>query len=90
MNLEDAKLLGSLALAGAIVALGKMLSSEEKLKPRQVVGRAITSAALGVVAGAAVVFIPGISFVAQVAIACALSSLGVSAVEAMFTRVVKK
>jgi hypothetical protein len=90
MNIEDVKLLGSLAVAGTVVALGKLLSSDEKLKPRQIAGRAITSATLGVIAGAAVVFIPGISFVAQVALACAMSSLGTSAVEALFARVVKK
>ena len=90
MNLEDIKLLASLALAGTIVAVGKMLSGDEKLKPRQVVGRMITSAALGTIAGAAVAFLPGLSFVAQVGLACALASLGTSAVEAMFSRVVKK
>lgn len=90
MTPEDIKLLGSLAAVGAIVAVGKMLASEEKIKPRQIIGRAILSAALGVCAGAAVIVIPGISFVAQVALACVLTSLGVSALEAVFNKYLKK
>jgi len=90
LNLEDIKLLGALALAGTLVAVGKLLSSEEKLKPRQVLGRMLTSAMLGLVAASAVAFLPGLSFVAQVGLACALASLGTSALESMFNRVVKK
>lgn len=87
---EEVKLVGSLAGVGVLIGIAKMLTSDEPLKARQVIGRAILSGALGLAAGAAVIFIPGISFVAQVALACVLASLGTSALESMFNRIVKK
>lgn len=87
---EELKLIGALGGAGLLVGVAKMLVSDEKPKPRQVLGRAILSAATGLAAGGAVVFIPDINFVAQVAIACVLSSLGTSAVETLLTRILKK
>lgn len=87
---EDAKLLTALGATGVLIGIAKMLSSEEPLRARQVFGRAVLSGALGVAAGAAVIFIPGISFVAQVALACILASLGVSALETLFARIAKK
>lgn len=86
----EVKLVGALTLAGLFVGVAKLLNSDEPLKARQVVGRAMLSGATGLAAGAAVIFIPGISFVAQIALACILSSLGTSAIEAMFKRIVTK
>jgi hypothetical protein len=87
---DEITLLASLGLVGVFVGIGKLLVSEAPLTARQVVGRAITHGALGLCAGAAVVFVPGISVVAQVAIACVLASLGTSALEAVFNKWVKK
>lgn len=87
---QEAKLVGALAGAGFIVGIAKLLNSDEPIKVRQAIGRAILSGATGLAAGAAVIFIPGISFVAQVALACILSSLGTSALETLFARIVKK
>lgn len=87
---DDVKLLASLGGAGALIGIAKMLSSDELPKARQIVGRAILSGGLGVAAGAAVLIIPSIPLVAQVALACILSSLGVSALEALFAKYVKQ
>ncbi|WP_408953169.1 hypothetical protein [Lysobacter sp. Hz 25] len=87
---EDLKLLTALGCAGAVIGIAKMLSSTEKLKPRQIVGRAILSGALGVAAGAIVLLFPGIGFVPQIAVACILASLGVSALEVLFNRFLNK
>lgn len=87
---EEAKLVGALAGAGVLVGIAKMLTSDEPLKARQVLGRAILSGATGLAAGAAVIFIPGLAFVPQVALACVLASLGTSAIESLFNRIVKK
>lgn len=38
---EDFKLLAALGAAGGLIGIAKMLSSNEKLKPRQIVGREI-------------------------------------------------
>lgn len=87
---EDLHLIGALAGAGFLVGIAKLLAADEPLKLRHVVGRAILSGALGLAAGAVVIFIPGVTFVAQVALACILASLGASALESMFHRIVKK
>ncbi len=87
---DEVKLVGALAGAGLIVGIAKMLTSNEPLTWKQACGRAILSGATGVAAGAIVILIPGVSFVAQVALACILSSLGTSALESLFKRVVTK
>jgi len=87
---EDLKLVGALAGAGLLVGLGKLLTADEPIKARQVVGRAILSGATGLAAGAVVIFIPGIGIVAQIALACIMSSLGASSIEAIFSRIVRK
>ena len=87
---EDLKLLAALLTAGVAVGIAKMLVSEEPIKIRQAVGRAILSGALGLAAGAIVIVVPGITLVAQVGLACAVSSLGTSALEKLFSRLVAK
>lgn len=90
MNKEEITLLASLGLVGVFVGIGKMLVSNEKLTARMVIGRAITHGALGAAAGAASLLFPAISTVAVVALACVLASLGTSALETVFNKVVKK
>lgn len=87
---QDAQLLVSLGVVGVIVGIAKMLVSNEPIKARHAIGRAILSGALGVAAAAAVIFMPGLSFVAQVGIACVISSLGASAIESAFQKWLKK
>ena len=87
---DEIKLVGTLAGVGALIGIAKMLNSDEPLKARHVVGRAILSGACGTAAGAIVLFFPGAGFVVQVAVACVLASLGVSALEAVFKKWLKK
>jgi len=87
---DEVKLVGALAGVGLIVGIAKMLTSSEPITWKQAVGRAILSGATGLAAGAIVIFIPGVSFVAQVAVACVLASLGTSALESLFKRIVNK
>ncbi len=87
---EEHKLLIVLPLVGAIIGIAKMLNSDEPLKVRQVFARAVLNGALGMGAGAVVLLVPGVGFVAQVAIACILASLGVSALEGLFQRLLRK
>lgn len=82
-----AKSLGVLAAAGLIAGLGTLFASKERLTARIIVGRALTSAALGVVsAGVTEIWFPGLSFEAKVGIAAALASLGTSGLERIFQK----
>lgn len=76
----------ALAVVGLVVGIGQLLHSKEPLTLRIVVGRAMTSGGLGMAAGAALAWAPGIPFVAQMGIAAALSSLGTSGLERLFNR----
>jgi len=87
---SEIKLAGTLAGVGFVVGLAKMLIGTEPLTWRIVIGRAVLSGALGLAAGAIVIFVPGISFIGQVSVACILASLGTSALEPLFNRIVKK
>lgn len=68
--------LGVLALVGVVIAIGKMLVSNEKFCWRLAVGRAIVSAGLAVAAGSILAFIPGVSMLAVVGLAAASAVLG--------------
>ncbi len=87
---DEVKLAAALVAAGFTVGIAKMLTSNDPITWKQALGRAILSGATGLAAGVVVIFIPGVSFVAQVALACVLASLGTSAVESLFKRVVDK
>lgn len=90
INSPEFKTIAALGATGVIIGIAKMLVSNEPIKARQAVGRAILSGALGVSAGAAVVFFPGLGFIAQVGVACVIASLGTSAIESAFQKWLKK
>jgi len=87
---SEIRLAGTLAGVGVIVAFAKMLVSAEPLTWRVVVGRAILSGALGLAAGAIVIFVPEVTFIGQVALACILTSLGESALTPWLNRIVSR
>lgn len=68
--------LGLLALLGVVIAIGKMLVSNEKFCWRLAVGRSIVSAGLAIAAGSILAFIPGVSMLAVVGLASASAVLG--------------
>lgn len=78
--------IGVLAGVAIIAGLGKLLASQDKLTWRVVIGRVLTSAALGVAASLLLVLFPSMPLEAQLGAAAALSSLGTSALEAAFYR----
>ena len=77
---------GWLAGAGALIGLGQLLASKEKLTARLVFGRALSSAGLGASSAIILAFMPGLPFTAQLGLAATIASLGTSALE----RVVQK
>ena len=76
------------ALVGMMVGIGQLLASQEVLTTRIIVGRALSTGGLGTVAGVVVVWIPELSFAGQIGIAAAVASLGTSALERVFQRVI--
>ena len=85
MQQEDKTLL-TLAIVGALIGLGKVLTSDEKLNAKMVVGRVILGAGVSMVAGAVLVEFPCLNNTALIGIASALGILGHTAVESMFRR----
>jgi hypothetical protein len=76
------------ALVGMVVGLGQLFASQEMLTTRIIVGRALSSGGLGTVAGVVVVWIPDLSFAGQIGVAAGIASLGTSALERVFQRVI--
>lgn len=80
--------LGILAGIGALVGIGRLLDSTEKITLRLATGRAITSAGIGAAAGGITLLVPGAdSPLVMYALAAGLSSLGTSGLEALMKRV---
>jgi len=75
-----------IALAGLITGIGNLLASQEVLTWRIVLGRAISSAALGGSAGFALQFAPDMPFPALVGLSCILASLGTSGLERLLQK----
>lgn len=89
MNLDEtSKNALTLAMVGALVGIGTLLASTERLTWRVVIGRAISSGALGMSAAALLSFMPTLPFAAQLGLAAVLASLGTSALERLFQRVI--
>lgn len=75
-----------LAGAGIVAGLGQLLASSEKLTARIVIGRAMSSAALGVTAGTALTWIPNMPLEASMGLACLIASLGTSGLERLLQK----
>lgn len=65
-----------LLLIGAVIALGKVLASNEKITPRLIAGRVILGSAISVAAGAALVQFPDMSPLAVNGVGAGLGILG--------------
>lgn len=76
-----------LACMGAGIGLGQLLASKEILTKRLMLGRAITSGALGASAAALLSFMPSLPFAAQLGIAATIASLGTSVLEKVVQRI---
>lgn len=70
-----------MTLTGLLIGFGKLLSSNEKLTTRIVLGRAITSSGLSLGAGIALLKIPDMPIIALIGISALVSSLGTSVLE---------
>lgn len=75
-----------LAAIGAAIGLGKLLSSDEKITARLVVGRAVVTAGIGATAGAGTLLFPSADPLVLFGLASGLASLGTSGLEMIFKK----
>ena len=79
----------TVACVGLLTGIGQLLASKEILNWRIIIGRALSSAALGVAAGTALAWLPDLPFEAFVGLAAASASLGTSGLERLLQRFLK-
>lgn len=83
----DSLLQGAVAVfIGIAIGLGQLLASQEKLTPRIIWGRALSTGGISMASGVALVWIPDMPLLAQLGLAAALASLGTSGLERLFQR----
>ncbi len=87
--MSDGNNFGGILAAAALVGLGNLLASKERLTWRIILGRALTSAGLGAASSLLMVWIPTMSYPMQLGAACLAASLGVSFLEKVAQRIVK-
>lgn len=76
--------------AGAIIGLGKLLVSEEKLTFRKAVGHCIVSAGLGGTAALIQIPVPEAPLPVIIAAACGMASLGASTINMILQKYLTK
>lgn len=77
------------SLIGISIGLGQLLASQERLTPRIVVGRSLSTGGLAMAAGLVLVWVPDLPLIGQIGVAAALASLGTSGLERAFQRVMQ-
>lgn len=75
-----------LVVLGGLIAIGKVLASDEKITPRLFIGRMILGSATALAAGAVLVWIPGLSPMAVTGLGAAFGVAGHQAVEIWLRR----
>lgn len=86
---EHEKNLYTLLVIGALIAIGKVLASDDKITPRLFVGRLILGSMVSVVAGAVLLQIPDASPLAVNGLGTALAIAGYQVVEIWLRRKAK-
>lgn len=75
-----------LAAVGVMIGIGQLLLSQEILTWRVIIGRAMSTAGLGMAAAVVLLLFPGVSLLAMVGLSAAIASLGTSALERVLQR----
>ena len=70
-----------MTLTGLLIGLGQILVSDEKLTARIVIGRALSTAGLSLVAGIILIHIPDAPLLAIIGLSALIASLGTSWIE---------
>lgn len=77
------------SIVGISIGLGQLLASNERITPRILVGRSLSTGGLAMAAGTVLVWVPDLPFVGQIGVAAALASLGNAGLERIFQRALK-
>jgi len=80
-ELSTYQVLGTMGLVGVLTALGQLLASNERLTPRIILGRALSSIGLSVSAGALLLWFAEPHPLALIGVSAGLASLGTSFLE---------
>lgn len=88
MNPQESPLsfVAILAGIGALIGLGRLLDSTEKITPRLAIGRALVNAGIGAAAGATTLLFPNADPIVLYGLAAGLASLGTSGVELLLRK----
>ena len=70
-----------MTVTGLVVGLGQLLGSPEKLTLRIILGRALSSVGLSLVAGVSLLQIPDMPLIPLIGLSALIASLGTSALE---------
>lgn len=83
---ESEKSLWTLIAMGAVIGVGKLLASDEKLSIRLVIGRTVLGSATSMLAGVVLLQFPDIPHLALMGIASGLGILGAQTIEVLLKR----
>lgn len=83
---ENESTLWALLVLGAAIAIGKALNSDEPITPRLFIGRMILGAGTSMMAGAVLIWVPGIPNIAVVGLGSALGIAGHQVIELWLKR----
>lgn len=73
---------------GAIIGVGKLLSSKEADSVRLIIGRAISTGAVAVAAGAILIWVPNLPQLGRIGVAAGLAVLGTAGLERILMRII--
>lgn len=85
-ELSTWQVLTAMGVVGILTSLGQLLASNEKLTPRIIIGRALSSIGLSVSAGAILLWMVDPHPLALIGLSAGLASLGTSFLEKMLQR----
>ncbi|MGL4925621.1 MAG: holin [Plesiomonas shigelloides] len=87
---ENGRTIMTLALIGAVAAMGKALASAEEVTWRMLVGRTLIGSVLSMSAASVLLHIPDAAPLAVVGVGAALGVAGEQCIEIYLRRVIKK
>ena len=74
------------SIVGITIGLGQLMTSNERITLRLLLGRTLSTGGLAMAAGIALIWAPELPMVGQIGVAAALASLGTSGLERIFQR----
>lgn len=78
------------SIVGVTIGMGQLMSSNERITPRLLLGRSLSTGGLAMAAGVVLVWVPDLPMVGQIGVAAGLASLGTSGLERVFQRAIER